>query len=262
MSILTKQDEIEDFVSSIENFLSLSIHEQIDFFALYIERSTKNGFKPKDIDACFSNLKLQPYSNTSTYLTRNLPVKGKPKTLSKYIKVNGLYHLNRQFLSILNTKLGSQKPIVKANTDLRLLLSSIKAKEENSFLEEAIKCLEVGASRAAIIMAWNLAIDHLQELILKSHKTAFDSILLANTDKRIKIKSISSKDDFGEIPEGKFIEFLRSAGIISNGVRKILDSKLGLRNTAAHPSNVIITEATAIACIEELVNNIILKHPL
>lgn len=255
-------NELEQFISAIENFELLSTPEQIDYISYFLNKSTTTGIKPKDIDECFRILKLKPYSNTRTYLTRNLPIKGKPNQASKFLKLKDSYQLSRQFNKTIEESLGLLKPIVKANIDLRILLATVKNKDENDFLEEAIKCMEIGASRAAIIMTWNLAVDHIQELILRYYKAAFDSILLANIDKRIKIKSISSKDDFGEIPEGKFIEFLRSAGVISNDVRKILDSKLGLRNTAAHPSNVKITEATAIACIEELVNNIILKYPL
>jgi hypothetical protein len=87
-------------------------------------------------------------------------------------------------------------------------------------------------------------------------------VLAASTDKRVKISAVVNKDDFGDIPEGKLIEFCRSAKIISNDVRKILDTKLGIRNTCAHPSGVQILEAKAVDFIDDLVNNVILKYAI
>ncbi|WP_348246147.1 hypothetical protein, partial [Salmonella enterica] len=65
-----------------------------------------------------------------------------------------------------------------------------------------------------------------------------------------------------DIPEGKFIEFLRSASIVSGDVRKILDQKLGIRNTAAHPSTVKIAQSRANDFFDDLIENVYRKYPL
>jgi hypothetical protein len=257
-----KRIELEGFISGIEKFPYIPIPKQIDFISYFLDKSSESGFKPKDIDLCFITLKFKTYSNTATYLSRNLPIEGKPKHFPKFLKDNGSYHLSLQFSKVVEETLGLLKPVVKGNSDLRTLLLAIQDKNENVFLEEAIRCTEVGAYRAAIIMALSLAIDHLQELVLKHHLTAFNLILAANTEKRIKVNYISSKKDFFEIPEGKYIEFLQSAGVISHEVAKYLESKLWLRYTAAQPSNIQISETTAIAFIDELIKTIILKYPL
>ncbi|MFL6513944.1 MAG: hypothetical protein ACJ8M1_02865 [Chthoniobacterales bacterium] len=152
--------------------------------------------------------------------------------------------------------------MVGVKTDLRNLLAKIKSPNQEGFLSEALACLEVKAYRASIIMVWLLAIDHLTDFILAKHLTAFNAVLAANTDKRVKVSIVANKDDFGDIPESKFIEFCRSAKIISNDVRKILDAKLGIRNTCAHPSGVQILEAKAVDVIDDLVNNVILKYAI
>ena len=126
---------------------------------------------------------------------------------------------------------------------------------QNAFFEETIKCFAVGAYRATIIMSWNLTVDHLFEYILANKLTEFNIVLAGNTDRRIRITSASIKDDFNEIPENKFIEFCRSARIISNDVRKILDTNLGIRNSAAHPSNISFTENKTISIVEEHLKN-------
>jgi len=135
----------------------------------------------------------------------------------------------------------------------------VKNPLENDFLNEAIDCFEIGAYRASIVMVWNLTVDHLYEYVLANELTNFNIALSKNTDKRIKITSVLKKDDFGEVPEGKFIEFCRSANIITSDVRRILDGKLGIRNSYAHPSSLQMTESKAIEFIEDLVNNVIIK---
>lgn len=77
----------------------------------------------------------------------------------------------------------------------------------------------------------------------------------------MKVTVIIKLDDFSDIPEGIFIELTRAAGIISNDVRKILDTKLGIRNTSAHPSGVKISQVKATEFIMDLVENVILKYP-
>jgi hypothetical protein len=58
-----------------------------------------------------------------------------------------------------------------------------------------------------------------------------------------------------------FIEILRSAAIVTKDIR-ILDEKLGFRNTCAHPNDIVIPESKVLAAIEDLVYNVLLKYPL
>lgn len=61
------------------------------------------------------------------------------------------------------------------------------------------------------------------------------------------------------LKESKFIEICRSANVISNEVRKILDEKLGIRNTCAHPNSIVISESKSTSFIEDLIENVMLK---
>jgi hypothetical protein len=106
-------------------------------------------------------------------------------------------------------------------------------------------------------MTWNLAMDHLFAHIIKHKLADFNAAL--SKDKGVKTDAITRRDDFTEIKETKFIELCRAAGIISNDVRKILDQKLGTRNSCAHPSGVTVNKSKVIDFVEDLVDNIILK---
>ena len=98
--------------------------------------------------------------------------------------------------------------------------------------------------------------------VLAHHLSAFNGVLAKNTDKRVKVTSITTRDDFSDIPEGKFIEFLRSANVISNDVRKILDEKLGTRNSSAHPSGITVKPSKVIDFVDDLVSDVVLKYKI
>lgn len=162
--------------------------------------------------------------------------------------------------SEVETYLDAVAGIKPAKDALLALAVRIKDPAERSFLNEAMRCLQASAPRGAIVMAWALTVDHMQNHVLVHHSAAFNSALRARTDAN-KHVVIAIKDDFDKITkESVFIEVMRSAGIITNDVRKILDTQLGLRNTAAHPSTVEVPESKVVAAIEDLVLNVMLKY--
>jgi len=55
---------------------------------------------------------------------------------------------------------------------------------------------------------------------------------------------------------------MRAANIITNDVRKILDTKLGIRNTSAHPSSVVISDVKATDFILDLIQNVVLPFKI
>jgi hypothetical protein len=97
--------------------------------------------------------------------------------------------------------------------------------------------------------------------LLQGIRRTEENTRMAHRDNRG--RRVAAQDDFLEIrDESAFIEILRSATIITNDVRKILDEKLGFRNTCAHPNDIVIPESKVLAAIEDLVYNVVLKYPL
>lgn len=86
-----------------------------------------------------------------------------------------------------------------------------------------------------------------------------NSILLLRKIQK-KMKAITSLDDFSAISEDKFILLMKSANIISNDVRKLLDEKLGIRNSAAHPSAIEITGHKSTEFALDIIKNVLLKY--
>ena len=200
---------------------------------------------------------IRDSSRTSAYLSEG--TKAKPPI---FVKVSGGYKLHRNRQQIISQELGTDHAITQTSVALRQLEEKFVEGNQKKFFKETIDCFEVGANRASIIMCWLLTLDHIYDLVLKHHLVAFNQKLALVTDKRVKVSVIIQKDDFSAIPEGKFIELLKSSGVISNDVRKILDTKLGTRNSCAHPSGVVIKKSKTIDFVEDLIENVIVKYPV
>jgi hypothetical protein len=161
----------------------------------------------------------------------------------------------------LQDYVGATATAPSGQSALATLVGKISGDAEQRFLAEAIACVEVKARRAAVVMAWAMTVDHLERYVLASKLVEFNAAWGLRSDNRG--RSVRTQDDFLEIRDEKtFIEILRSAGLITNDVRKILDEKLGFRNTCAHPNDIVIPDSKVLSVIEDLVYNVILKYPL
>lgn len=209
---------------------------RIDIFVYFLtEEAGQASVSVKDVEQCFRECHLRVPKPVAPHMSRGLS--SKPP---KFIKVDGGYRLERHPKERLAALVGAETAVLDIPADLRRLLEELSEGARKEFLRETLACFGVHAYRATVTLAWLLTLDHLFELILTKHLDAFNKVLAANTDRRVRIASVAVRDDFGEMPEGKFVEFCRSAGVVSGDVRKILDEKLGTRNSVAHPSGVSI----------------------
>ena len=246
-------DAVNRFYNSVEGAATQSQSGLVELFVYFLTVELgQETATPKQVAECFQACDLAVPANIGARLSEGL--KGRPP---KYIKANGAYKLQRHMREALSKKLGAETVTAQTSATLRGLEHKLPAGADKEFLKEAIDCFEVGANRAAIVMTWILAMDHLFAYIL-AHKLSDFNAALAK-DKGVKITTVSQRDDFTEIKETKFIELCRAAGIISNDIRKILDQKLGTRNSCAHPSGVTVNKSKVIDFVEDLVDNVVLK---
>jgi hypothetical protein len=248
-------NSIIEFANKIENFDNFQASEKIDYFSYYVTIFLKKEkFSAKDIQLCFDEYKIPQYSNVPQYLSNNSK-KTKAK-IQKFIKKDNFYILTKTRENEIKSTVILDKPKITVEKNLRDLIVKITNQSEKDFLSEAIKTFEIEAYRASILMVWLLTIDHLYEYVLQYKLSDFISALRRMNNN----KSIVTKDDFGEIKESIFIEACRGANIISNDIRKILDTKLGIRNSFAHPSTITLPKSKALEFIEDLIENVILKY--
>lgn len=246
------------FYSSLPDREGMAKGSLADYFAYYLQVEVgRSAVTVAELKECFRLSDLGVPTWLATHLTANS--KGKSAT---YVKSTPGYRLHAHARERLAKTLGAGLATVQSSAPLKDLYDRLEDGARKAFLREAIDSFSVGANRAAVVMFWLFLLDHLFELVLSQHLQAFNAVLAANTDKRIKISAVSKRDDFSEIPEGKFIEFLRSAGVITADVKRILEQKLGTRNTAAHPSSVTFRQSKANEFFEDLLENVYGKYPL
>lgn len=242
---------IDEFLDKKEDFDKLSFTEQIKYLAYFYIKVTKDPiFTTRNINDLFDLAQINRPSNIPDLFNQLV----KRKIFIK--KKNGHVFHRTEFKS-LDKEFSGNLPKKQVSKSLRNLVPKIKDSHKKKFLEEAIDCFEAKSYRAAIIMVWLLTMDNLYSYILSNKLRCFNVSL---KKQNLKIKNIKDKDDFSELKESKFIEIARSAKIITNDVRKILDEKLGIRNSAAHPNDITFREAKAINFIEDLIENIFLKY--
>ena len=245
---------VNRFYNSIENAADHTQSSLIELFVYFLTvEAGQEWATSREVNDCFAACDLAVPKGVSARLSDGL--KAKPP---KYIKVKGGFRLERHKRERLSEILGTEKVTTQTSATLRRLEHRMPEGGAKDFLRETIDCFEVHANRATITMAWILAVDHLFVHILK-HKLAEFNAALAK-DKGVKLSAVGQRDDFTEMKESKFIEICRAAKIISNDVRKILDTSLGVRNSCAHPSGITVTNVKVIAFVEDLVENVVLKY--
>lgn len=185
--------------------------------------------------------------------------RGKTAPIVKYGP--GAYALSIFGQKELQDYLGLTQVAQDGQSALATLVGKIAGEAEQRFLAEAVACVDVKARRAAVVMVWAMTVDHLERYVLNHKLGEFNAAWARRTDCRG--RTVTNQDDFLEIrDESTFIEILRSGSIITNDVKKILDEKLGFRNTCAHPNDIVVPDSKVLSAIEDLVYNVVLKYPL
>ena len=256
-----------EFLSQFGDPANLSQRSLVVAFAYYLRQETgKLEFRPVDIQTCFKEALLKSPAKPSVllgYLTKGeKPALLKSSSKGNYsLSIYGLQEVQDALASKPSSPAGLSAFLETALPYLQRTAAKVTDDNKRKFLAEAMACLGVQAKRATIVMTWLVTLDHLYDFILVKKLSEFNSALGRRSD-RYANKTIIIKDDFSDIPEVIFIEVMRSANIISNDVRKILDEKLGIRNSCAHPSAIEVHDSKVINFIEDLVDNVIVKFSL
>lgn len=151
--------------------------------------------------------------------------------------------------------------ISSVTESLRALQQTVTIDQEQILLADALRCLECGAFRAAIVMGWNLTFERLRRWIFRSprkRKAAFNAALVTKPkSKNVNHKPLQIYEDFYELSERQILDIAYEAKLFSKQKHQVLINALSDRNHFAHPSSRRATSATAAGYIENLVVNIL-----
>jgi hypothetical protein len=245
--------KLEEIVKGIAGFSTWKHADKIKFFAWFLHSQRgRDRFSPSDIRACYDGLSLERPSDVNPFLTAML--NRKPKEVLKDMRG---YALETRIREPLEARHGQRAATIQVDKLLSELPTKIPNLAERDFLREALICFRHKALRAAIVMTWNLAYDHLCEYVLTKKLAEFNA-QLPRSFPRADISVITNKEDFSELKESQVMQVCRSANITSKDVHKVLKEKLDRRNTYAHPSTITLAPQTAEEYIIDLVNNVVL----
>ncbi|CAN5330584.1 hypothetical protein BH09PSE5_BH09PSE5_06820 [soil metagenome] len=218
-------------------------------------RLSKAQFEPSDVKRCYDEAHLGLPTSFSGYFQSLTKQK-------RLLRSAGGYRLESGSRQVLHNKYGQSEVSVRVSQLLISLPGLINNIEERTYLNEALICYKHGAFRAAVVMAWNLAYDHLCRYILANRLNEFNAAWFSRYPGHHKKAVVIIKliEDFGvELKESEVIEIAKSAKIITPDATRILTEKLGKRNSAAHPSEIVIEQVQADAFIDDLVRNVVLR---
>jgi hypothetical protein len=256
-----------EFLGLFSDSDSLSNNSRIVAFAYYLRRyKGQVEFTSSDIRECFrESLLRNPQTLSSIINSLSLgdraPLLPGSRAGRFSLSVFGLREVEGTIQNLPSTPERTSEFLQFAIPYLQKSVAKLSDDNQRKFLAEAIACIGAEARQATIIMTWLVAIDHLYDYIITHKLAEINSAISRRTD-RISTLVVSTKDDFLEIKESVFIEVARSADIITNDVRKILEEKLGIRNSCAHPSTIEIHDSKVVSFIEDMVDNVIVKYPL
>ncbi len=257
---MSNPETFEAFLQRIPNIDSLHRTELARYFVYFLTvGDTTADATPAQVAKCFRTSEGIPWDDVRFYLSRAAQKKNRDD-VPLLVHTGQGYRLERRERERIRSTFSNEPHKREADAALRSLVGQLSAIAEQSFLDEAVKCYDVGAYRATVLMTWNLTLHHLSEYVFRHQLASFNVELAKVKDKRVKVSTVITMDDFADIPENKFIEIMRAANIINNDVRKILDQKLGTRNSYAHPTTLSLSPVKASEFVQDLINNVVLKY--
>jgi hypothetical protein len=250
---------VSEFVHSIPGFSGKNHPEKIKAFGWFLHAHVKaDRFGAAEIRRCYDDSNQDPPANMHRFL-ESLAEKRPPDLLKD---ARG-YRLAQAVREQHDRTLGRVEAVITIEKMLTDLPGLIADESERVFLTEALTCYRHGAFRAAIVMAWNLAYDHLARWILA------DAPRLANFNAGIAKKNsqkahitIAKREDFEGLTENETVEIAAKLPAFSANVATSLKEKLRRRNTYAHPSLHKATRAQVDDMITDLVHNVVLRLTL
>ena len=253
--------ELADLTNHVPDFGHLPQVDKVKVFAWYLHvHKRKEHFTSTDIRQCHETLHLEP-PNVSDILAK-LALR-KPRVL---LRTGSQFKLEMRVRQELETKYGTRPISIAVEQSLAELPVRISDETKRKYYVEALNCYKSKCFRAAILMSWNLAYDHLLNWVLSnpSRLAKFNTELPSKPPFVLATgavgMTIAKREDFERLGEHEVITICghKNVAIISDNVKKILVECLQWRNMSAHPSTIEVKQVTAEHTILNLVENVVL----
>jgi len=115
---------------------------------------------------------------------------------------------------------------------LEALVAKLTDAEVKNYVEEAVKCLQVGALRACVVFLWTGSIRTIHNKLSAKGSAAATAAIQKHDPKARTVKTV---DDFAYIKDATTLLAARDVGILDKGQKDTLEEALDLRNRCGHP---------------------------
>lgn len=241
---------IRDAVAAVTGFEKWSHADKLRFFAWVLHADGKEDIKPADFGACFDAVHLARPPG----LYRAIEALEQQRDLLPSPKKGVGLRLSKKHRDAHDAKYGQRRVTVEVLKELEGLPAKLSNPLQREYLDEALKCFRAGAWRAAIIMAWNLAYDHLCEHVMAKKLAEFNAQCTGWKKQFI----VNARTDLRKLDERTVIDTCRTATITDKTFDKCLVRNLEIRNDAAHPSGSRYSQSQAEAFMMDIVQNVVL----
>jgi hypothetical protein len=245
---------VVEFIKPVGALSTKSAPQQVNILGWYLHVvKEQEHFTTAQIGACFDAAHVARPANIASTLAKLVASKA-------VLRSSSGFRLSASSRTAMEKVLPKRPTTVVTTAILDGLLVKVTNPIQKTFLHETLVCYKHGAYRAAVIMAWNLVYSDVLDRILTHHLAQFNKGVGTNNLKT----AITRREDFENfsVKESEIIRIGRATGVLGKETTKALEEKLGKRNTAAHPSNIVVNEATANEVIFDLVQNVLLKPVL
>jgi hypothetical protein len=131
--------------------------------------------------------------------------------------------------------LGLPKADVEVEHDvgtLEELVANVAAPDVREYLDEALRCLQVGALRACVVFVWTAGIRTIQVTAMAKGSNAVTAAIQKHDQKARVVKDV---DDFAHIKDATTLLIAKDLGILDKHQKDALTEALNLRNRCGHP---------------------------
>jgi hypothetical protein len=162
--------------------------------------------------------------------------------------------------SLTDTGKGYVKKLLALPDDSPQAQHDVRALEEltediaddaaRGYIDEAIKCLRVGAFRAAIVFLWTGAAATIRDQIWSTKKVEEIEAALQTHNPRARFRK---KEDFAYVKDKDLLQIALDLSIYDKTQKTVLGHALDLRNSCGHPTKYNPGEKKASSFIEDVV---------
>jgi hypothetical protein len=134
---------------------------------------------------------------------------------------------------------------------LEKLASNINDEAVRGYIDEAIKCLQVGAYRAAIVFLWTGAAASIRDQLWQANTIKQIAAALQVHNPRSRFRK---KEDFAYVKDKDLLQIAMDLSLFDKTQKQILGQALDLRNSCGHPTKYNPGEKRTSSFIEDVVS--------